>query len=260
MDVEMKRGQISVWVILGLVLVASVALFFSLDRDLPEPIRPPGGDEGFDVQTYLESCSKVFVEDALEVMLPQGGFIDPQNTVIFDGKSIAYSCENIGFYEPCIQQHPMLLNEIGNDLKSFILPKIDNCLDEMKIEFEKFGNKVEYAGSASELGINFIQDKVLLNVGRKTTIEKNGEVREFDSFEIEIAHPAYNLIRIASEIARQEATYCYFEFVGYSALNPRYEINKFVMSDSSTVYRIVDSKTGMEMNTAIRGCAIPAGF
>lgn len=257
-----KRGQITLWVIIAVVMVATIILFFMLGRE-PES-GGPIVDSSFDVESYLDVCTKNYVEEAVDIMLPQGGFINPGNSVFFNNTNIEYICKNIGNYEPCIQQHPMLMNEMKEEIRNYVLPQVNNCLGDMKREFERRGNVVSMSGPTT-LEVDFGPDRIFLTVGKRITIEKEGEVRTFDELEIEIESPVHNLADVAMEIARQEAglseeTGCYFEFVGYSILHPRYKISKYVMSDPTKIYTIRDTKSEKEMNIAIRSCAIPPGF
>ena len=70
----------------------------------------------------------------------------------------------------------------------------------------------------------------------------------------------YDLASVANEIASQEAKFCYFEYVGFNILYNDFDIRKDTLSDSTKIYTIKHKKTAAEMNIAVRGCAIPAGF
>jgi len=97
-------------------------------------------------------------------------------------------------------------------------------------------------------------------IGRKITLAKNEQSQTFNEYNIEVMNPLYDLSKVAIEIASQEAKYCYFEYVGYMILYPRFSIEKFAFSDSTKIYTIKDKYTNKEMNIAIRGCAIPPGI
>ena len=61
-------------------------------------------------------------------------------------------------------------------------------------------------------------------------------------------------------IANDERKYCYFEQIKYMIEDdPSIDIRKFVMSDSTEIYTIMDRETGKKFNMAIRGCVLPAG-
>jgi hypothetical protein len=258
MDVEMKRGQVAIWVIVGVILVASVLLFLWINNGAVI-IKPGQGDAALDVESYIGRCSNEFVKDVTDSMLPQGGFVKPNNTVTFNNIKIEYLCENVGFYQPCIQQHPLLIREMESEIKANILPDVNDCFDKMKDEFDSRGSSVVFRESM-ELNVDLQQDKVVLNIKRKLDITKNGETKNGEFFTVVIPSPTYNLARIAAEIADQEAKYCNFEFVGYNIIYPRYQIKKYSLSNPTDVYTIIDLKSGKEMNIAIRGCAVPAAM
>ena len=258
MNKKIKRGQVSVWVIVGIILVASVILFFLIERRA-FVIKPGEAEATFDVESYIRSCSSKYVNDVVDVMLPHGGFVAPNNTAVFDGVEIEYICKNIGFYEPCIQQHPLLIREMEMEIKNYIFNDLIDCFEKMESDFED--NRAEVIlDNDIELNIDLEEDKVVLNINRKIKITKNDEEREAEFFVVEIPNPIYNLGRIAAEIADQESRYCYFEFVGYNVLYPRYQIKKYSLSNPTDIYKIKDLRSGKEMSIATRSCAIPAGM
>ncbi|MEK6855081.1 MAG: hypothetical protein AABX73_02560 [Nanoarchaeota archaeon] len=254
-----NRGQVTIWIIIAVVLVASIVLFFLIYQE-PKLIKPAESEGVFDMQSFLDSCVKEYVEEIVDIIIPQGGFTKPENYKIFDNTKIEYICENIGFYEPCIQQHPLLIREIKGEIGNYIVPRIESeCLPELKREIEKRNGEIEFLGPLT-LSVDLGEDRVYVNVEKESKITKNKETRKYKEFKFEVINPVYNLASIASEIASQEAQYCYFEYVGYKILYPRYTITKFSTSDSVKIYTIEDTKSKKKMNIAIRGCAVPAGI
>lgn len=255
---EKVRAQIAIWVVVAVVLVASIILFFLIQKQII--VTTPGGSEAtFDVESYIKTCSSGFVNEVVDKMLPQGGFVSPKNTVKFNDINIEYTCKNSGFYKPCIQQHPMLITEMENEIKNTIFSEVDKCFLEMESSFKKRGSQVSLDRDMN-LNVDLQQDKIILNIQRKIKIERNDETRRGEFYNVEIPSPAYNLAKIAAEISDQESRYCYFEFVGFGILYPRYEVKKFQMSEPTKIYTIKDLRSGKEMNIAIRSCAIPAGI
>ncbi|MBI2452476.1 hypothetical protein HYV50_05400 [Candidatus Pacearchaeota archaeon] len=257
-----NKAQLGIWIIIAVVLVAVIILFYLInERNLPEIIKPGESESVFDAESFLSSCIKESVDEVTEIMIPQGGFREPRNYFLFNNTKVEYLCENIGLYSPCINQHPLLIDEIEGEIKKYIEPKLIECLDEMKREFESRRSRVVFNDDASpEININLAEDKIIINVKKKISVTKQGETRSFENLNVEIKSPIYNLANIAREIASQEAQYCYFEYVGYSLSYPRYEIRKFGTSEPTKIYTIKDLKSGKEMNIAIRSCAIPAGL
>src|SRR3989344_6720074 len=141
-----KRGQITIWVILGVVIVASILLIF-LIRTMPELIRPNQGEETFDTQSYIEQCTRQSVNEVSDIMIPQAGLLNLRNSIVFNNTRIEYMCDYVGYYEPCINKRPALMQEMKRDISSYATPKLDECFKNMKMEFEKKQAQVNFDDS-----------------------------------------------------------------------------------------------------------------
>ena len=256
---EQRRGQIAIWVVVGILIVVGIvfAFIFSGNRGVPDAGITRGIN---DVESFMQRCTSEFIEGTADSMLPQGGFARPRNSANFDGLEIEYLCENVGFYEPCIQQHPGLLREMEREIADTAKEKIEDCMVDMKSEFESRGATVKYVDGIPEVQVRLREDNIKITYQEKTSVTIEDVERVFDSVEFGVKHPAYNLASIALEIAGQEASFCYFEYVGYSILYPRYEIRLYTKSDSTRIYKIKDKQSDKEMNIAIRGCALAGGL
>ncbi len=248
-----KRAQVAIWFIVAIVIVAIIALLFFLSK---KSIIAPKQETN--PQIIIERCAKDALEEAIDKMLPQGGFIEPDNYKIYNNIKISYLCENIGYFKTCVNQHPLLLEDMKSEILNYIEPRIDQCFLSMKDELEKKGNKVQI--SDMKLNISLAPDKVSLFIERKLTISKNSVVQNFENYDVELKSPLYDLTQIAFDIVNEEVKNCYFEYVGYMLLYPRWDIQKFVLSESTIIYKIIEKKSEKEMNIAIRGCAIPPGL
>ena len=250
-----KRGQIALWVILALVLVGAVLLFFFLEQ------RPIGVAEArFNPEQFLEKCTTSAVNEVVEKIIPQGGFLEPVEFKIYNDTKVPYLCKSDGYYGPCINLHPMLINEINKEIKNYIAPRIENCFESMKTEVERNANSVEFGSVPTEVEVTMAPGKVFVNVAKDVKINEKGTIRSFEKFDVETASPIYDLTSIAINIANHERRYCYFEYLGYMALDTSVDIRKFAMSDSTKIYSIRDKASGKIMNIATRSCAIPAGI
>jgi hypothetical protein len=258
--INSKSGQAMIWIILGVVLAASILLFFVITRE-PTIIRPPSSDVSFDAESFLDECTSKYVNEAVNIMLPQGGFLKPRNPVYFNNTKIEYFCENVGLYDGCVNQHPMLIYDLETEIKNYLKEngRMIKCLDEMKREFSDRGADIS-APLSPTVGVELDYDKVIVHLEDEMKITKLGETRTIKEFRIEVKSPLYDLALIANEIASQEAKYCHFEYVGYNVLYPKYKVSKYAMSQPIRIYTILDKKSGKEMNIAIRSCAIPAGY
>lgn len=250
-----KKGQVAIWVIVALVIVAGIGILLVAGgkKKIDTFVQ-----ETYDVEPYIERCARQAVRQALAEMLPQGGFAQPENYKQYLGMNVTYLCENIGHFEPCINQHPMLLEEIRGELQRTVEPEIDACfLDLQEIVAER---NTEMNLGPLRTDVVLGPGQVRIDIERSVTLEDRGTKRQFEQFDVTIVHPAYDLLQVANEIASQEAKYCYFEYVGYMVLYPRFDIQKVALADSTKIYTISDVKSQEVMRIAIRSCAIPPGI
>src|SRR3989344_324212 len=208
----------TVWIIIAMVLVLAIVLFFLLRGE----ITPKVGEKiEENPKNYIASCVKKNVEEAVEIMLPQGGFVSPEHTKLYNDIKVAYLCYNSQYYDFCISEHPVLLQEMEEEIHKYIEPRIEQCFQDYRSEQEK------------------------------------GENYKINNFDIDVRSPAYNLGRVAAEIESNEAESCDFDNAKYMTIYPRFKISRIPMSDSTKIYTIEDKDMGKSMNVAIRGCARP---
>lgn len=248
-----KRGQVAIWVIVAIVIIGLILVLFSINR---ESIIP--SSEELEVNSFVSKCVKESVNEASELMLSQGGFVEPANYKMYKYTKIEYLCENTGYFKPCINQHPLLLKEMQKEIFDFTQPKIEQCFTTLTAELEDRGYTVDQ--SALALGVEIGPGSVYANINKSISVTKNEKTQSYNDFKIEVNNPMYELANVAINIANEEALYCYTEYVGYMLLYPRYDIEKFTMSESTKIYTIKDKYSQKEMNIAIRGCAIPPGL
>jgi len=257
MAFEMKKGQSAVWIILAVFLLAAILLYLFLQDPAVDVVPVLGGDPG--IKSYLESCTTLFVLEATDIMLPQGGFIEPRNFVYFNRTKVEYVCETMSYFEPCIQQHPMLIREMEREIKNYILSNVSECFVEMKDTFEDMGWTVSFS-SALDIEVDLKPDKAIVYLNKEMTVRKADSTKSFESFEIPVRSAAYNLGVIAQEIATQEANFCYFESAGFSLAYPQYNVRRKMMSYQQKVYLLRDKRLEDDMMVAVRSCALPEGM
>jgi len=247
-----KRSQVTIFIILGLILVVVIALLFLLikkpDVGLADEENP---------QAYIESCTNDAVEEAVEILLKNGGDLEPKGSVMYNGKELTYLCYNKNYYKPCINQRPMLIEHIENEITSYIQPRVSNCFQTLRTELEPRYN-VEM--DSMELTTELQTKQVVIDIKRDFKITRGDDVRSFTEFKVNLINPIYDLAKIAMEISNQEAHYCNFDILGFMIIYPKYDIQKFKTGDSDTIYTLKDLSTNQEFKFAIRSCVLPAGF
>ncbi len=245
------RGQMVLWIVLALFLVVAILLFSFTGKKLKvidQSILHPG--------SAIESCAREAVEEMSDKILPQGGFAEPKHYKLYKNVKVEYLCDNLGYFSPCSQQHPLFLEDMRLTLENYVKEKADGCFKILKNEYEKRATNVELRAQAVTL--SFGVGKIYININRTMILKKDGKTLTVDEFPIQMSHPIYSLGSVAVEIANQEARYCHFDTLGYSILSPEFNIKKNVMSDETSIYQIKDVASKKELQIAIRSCVIPS--
>ena len=251
--IENKRGQMTIWIIIAAVLLGSILLYFYTERSTFSLIK-----ENTDPKPFIERCARQYIDEAVTTMLPQGGFIEPNNFKWNDGIKREFLCKHAGYYRACINQHPMYLNDLKKEIENYIKPKIEQCFVSLKEELAK--NKETMTLGTLNLSVELMPSRVRANIQRNITITTGDETVGMRDFNAEITSPLYELANVAMEITNEEARNCYFEYTTYDLMHPDVRITKQVKSDSSKIYSVQDKDTLKELTFAIRGCGIPPGY
>lgn len=248
-----KKSQITIFIILALIIVVAIVMLFLLmkPKDFQvEDIENP--------QAYIDSCTRGFTEEAINVLSEQGGDISPEGSTMFRGRNITYLCYNANFYQPCIMQRPDLINHIENEITNYIEPKVNNCFNALKAKLEAKNYIIEIGDM--QLQTKLQTGKVVVNIDRNFKMTKREETRNFDNFKSIITNPIHELAEVAMEIANQEAKYCNFDILGYMIFYPDYDLNKFRPGEGDVIYQLRHIQTNERFVFAIRSCALPPGF
>lgn len=249
-----KKGQITIFVIIAIVIVGAVIFLFLFRKqavlDVPVEENP---------QLFLQKCIREETLNAVNIMLPQGGFIEPKNYKTYQNNKIEYLCYNEGYYNPCVNQHPMYINELRAEIANYLKPKVDDCFSSLRSELQKRSIGVSL-DSKNEVAVELMEGKIEIIANKKISITTGNHANNFEKFETVVVSDLYGLANTAIETANMEGKYCNFEYLGYVLLRPELDIDKFTMSDGTKIYSIENKKTREKLNIAIRGCVAPAGI
>ncbi len=249
-----KKGQMVIFIIIAIALVGTIILIYMFAKDGELSIT--GNDESPDA--FLRTCLRESAREKIDLMIPQGGLVNPKDFVFYNDIKVTYVCKNINNYEPCVTQYPRYITHLQEELSANMRDDIEQCFIALEDDLES--KNYEVSGGDFTTDIVLKPGIVEINLLRDMAITKNGQTQSFDSFSVNLDSPLYDLGYVANEITRQEAQFCYFSSNGYSILYPQFDIRKWTLSDSTKIYTIKDKPTQTEMNIAIRGCVIPAGL
>lgn len=259
MDAKMKdkKAQVAMFVIIAIFLLVAVFLILFFTNERIRNIFIPS-TEGIQPSDYITSCVKDSVYEAVNIMLPQGGWINPQLYELYHDDKIGYLCYTTSYYSPCVMQEPMYITFLENEITDYIEPTVESCFQSLKQELEN--NQYQVSLEAMNLETELTQDQIRIEIKRDLTMSRTNQTIRYEEFDVNLPSPLYNLGIVAQEIASQEAEFCNFEQHGFNMFYPEFDITKDTVDSDIELYFIEHKSTGKKMNLAIRSCAMYAGF
>ncbi len=222
----MKRGQVSTFIIIGIVILSIFGLVFYY-RDLfvekvlgPEGTRRMLSNQLEFVKVHVEDCIEKYAGPELVLIGKQGGSLTFNNPVNYYGQDIELLCTR-GQGVKCVN-HMFLLDKIeenlNNDLKNKILICINPALvnDRFNVEKGQFSitTKVE-------------DDFVRINVSYPLKLSRKDIFVEVKDFSTKINYPLGKISYAVNDILNMEALGIDFNPYAYSLQrNNIYIINR----------------------------------
>src|SRR3989344_2996373 len=261
MDVKINaKGQTTLFIVGGIVIVGLIALFLFYKGGL---IPSLNFKQDTNPNSFFESCIEGKVKEATGLISSQGGYIENRLNINFKFdkwekyRNISYLCYTQSYYVSCVNQEPMLIQHLKDEIENYIRDEVENCFRDYVSELKNQNYEVEsfYDG----FDVNLYPKRIRIDINGKITAMKTGEASKQDSFEIAVPTRFYDIASVAQEIISQEARFCNFETQGYMLFYPEFDIDRFVAGDSAKIYQIKHRNSNEEFVFAVRGCVIPPG-
>lgn len=256
-----RKGQITIFVILGLLLVALSLAFISM-RNEREPTT--GGKQEPNLNSFFQSCLEEKIRKTVYTISEQGGYINSKlnKTFKFEGETdfhdIAYLCYNHNYYSACINQEPMFLQHLKKEIETNIAEDVSICFGEAASSLERKGEVVE--AKYNGFNVQLAPRKIIVNVSGEITSTKSGQTAIEKDITGIFPSRLYELAIVVQEITSQEARFCNFENLGFMLFYPQYDIDKFRTEDSAIIYTVGYKGGNDRFRFAIKGCVIPPGL
>ena len=252
-----KKGQVTIFIIAGILLVSSIALFFLFKSGIVPEI---GGKAEQNPNSFLESCLEDKIRETVEIISLQGGYMENSLNIYFKFEDenvpqhISYLCYNEAPYEFCINQEPMLIPHLEEEIHNNISEEVRSCFDDLTSSLKRGGYDVEDIYRNFE--VDLAEGKIEIDINAEITLTKTGETTTQEDFKIVISSRFYDLAKVAQGIVNKEATVGEFgpiEMINY----PDFEIDEHRTMDSSVIYLIRHRKSNEKFRFAVKGEVIP---
>ncbi len=245
-----KRGQITLFVIIALVIIFLIAFLFLWPSIQSNFIS-------FEPRSYIVDCVTDYVKEGLDAVEERSGSMSPENYMLFNGEKVGYLCYTNEYYKTCSAQKPLLTSHIETEIEIYTNFKARSCFNNLKKELEKRGYEVSMG--EHNVDVDLVPDKAEIVVELPLTIYKDSRI-SYETFRFSSPTKIYNFAMIASSIVNWESRYGDAEVTDYMNYYPNIKVEKLKQSDGSTIYRLTDRETGERFVFASRSVAWPPGY
>jgi hypothetical protein len=246
-----KSAQVTIFIIIAIVIVALGILLF-----LFYP-RITGFFQEIDPEQFIQTCMSSEIQKNLDLISRQGGVTEPSNYILYQNDKVEYLCYTNEYYKLCVMQEPLLQSSVQNGLARALTPRSKECFSQLKQNLEQRGYSVQMR--EGDVLVEFLPERIRIDMNTAVTLSKES-TSTIQGFQITKRSGHYDLFAIATSILNWEARYGDAESTIYMAYYPNIKVEKFLLSEGSTVYTITHRDTGDRFRFASRSLVLPPGY
>ncbi len=241
-----KRGQVTIFIIIALLVVAAVALVFTLSPKL----KIGGAEKVENPSSFIQTCLEDTLKEKINTISNQGGSLAPEFYYPYNDEKLQYLCYTNTFYETCYVQVPFITKHIEDELTTSIEKEVNACFKSLEESYKKKNYEVNV--DAGEFKVELLPHRVVATIERKLILTKGDEKETYENFRVIVNNNIYELSRIASSIVDWEATYGDADPSAYMALYPELKVEKHLQNDGTAIYIITERESGNKFQFASR--------
>ncbi len=248
-----KRGQVTIFIIIAILVVAMVVLFFMFRGKVGE--RAPAVPEVVNPNSFLKSCVSGVVEETLRVLPMQGGYMKNPLSIKFkfgtepywDISYLCYTSTN----DLCVVQQPSIVNHMEQELKDELSKDLeDYCFKDLADSYREKGYTVDE--KYNDFEVDLVEDKLMIKLDAELTLMKDGDTSREKDFEIEFPTKLYNLGKVAQTIIESETKVGTFDEIAYVLNSPEYKITYYT-SGLTKIYTVEFREFREKFRFAVKG-------
>src|SRR3989344_8903956 len=218
-----KRGQVTTFIIVGIVALIVVILLFSLKDSLLIKI---GGEKA--AQDYLKGqmkgiedeigdCVAKESNDVLVLIGKQGGYIESVDSVSYNGVNVAVLCNDIMNNNNCLN-NGLFNSDVENELNIYLKDRLKECINLRKFKegFKLHDYELKYDINTVDVETRVNKEDVLFKIMLPVEITKDEFKFEKDEFAKKVNIPLGGILDVVNDILNSEASSGDFDIVGYN--------------------------------------------
>jgi len=248
-----KRGQVTIFIIIGMAIIAIGVLIYAFYPQIQSLIKP----ESKNPTAFMQSCLEDKIEETVEILSLQGGSVNPEHFVLDYNEKVEYLCYTNEYLEYCVVQQPMLKSHIETEIENEIAEEVDACFNDLKESYEDQGYDVSL--TKGNTTVELLPEKIMTTLTHELALTR-GDTKRYDTFRIVLNNNLYELVSISRNIINWETSYGDAETTIYMDLYHHLKVEEHKSDDGSKIYILTNRNTGDKFQFASRSVVLPPGF
>jgi len=196
-----QKSQISLFFILGLILVLGTGIFFFIQRqssEIADSDQVIIAEDSGEVTNLVSSCLGDIANPLVEEIAYRGGTFIPQPGKQYVKTFYPYHCE-YEYGKGCVNK-VLTLKNIQKELSEKVLEGLPSCLQ--LSEFKELG--YEFTASDMEVETRVSQDEVTFILTFPLSFTQGSQLQDLDTFFFQTPLPLGKLVSLANTILNDE--------------------------------------------------------
>ncbi|MHA2023135.1 MAG: hypothetical protein ACTSWQ_05690, partial [Candidatus Thorarchaeota archaeon] len=210
-----KRGQITTFIIIGLVLVVAVLLFFFVRKLVSEPTGEPGIPDATSVKRFTETCMKDIIKQGAVDIMEGAGYLNYEEVypdTIFKRDAILKMPNKIPLWYYKGEDRMPTQRDMESQLEHLLETELPVCLDDYS-SFDAFLDVEQQGTMDSEVYINREDISISVDLALTVTDKLDQKEESLSGFAETVKTQLGKLYALASVLHRSENQNAFLEFI-----------------------------------------------
>lgn len=235
------RSQVTVYVILGLLLVLTVGIIIYTARQVTiSPFEKEIKEyaittDVMPLKRYIERCLTDMTREAVAILSKHGGVLTPQRFIEVNGTPVQFWC----YQEPghgCVQNYQRL-QDIETEINDYIERQLDQCINMDIFRRQGFNITVQQKRARVTIAPTEIHGTLHYPI----SLDKNQLHLTAEDFSITFANPFGSLYALGIHIVNEENTQGFFDHLAWMKKHNSHLIEK-IKQYPHTIYKLTQEK------------------
>ncbi|MFC1682021.1 hypothetical protein ACFL0X_00185 [Nanoarchaeota archaeon] len=199
----MKRGQVTIFIIIAVLIIAGVGIYFAVKTDL----FLTQDSDVVEIKKFISQCLKETSVDAIYFVSSQGGYYKIPG-FYYEDSSI-----KVPIYYDSGNKNVPGLGLIEDEFENYVIENIDDCIDDFKLFRE---NGFDFEKGEVSVRVNILGDEVVFNLDYPVRITKGDIDERLNSFREKIGldfTEKYKLVKKVADNYERDPSYIPFSYL-----------------------------------------------